>query len=209
MATRHLYWILTGPSFAVHTLLRNNAKNFKQIFPENDLRGHSPNFNIYVAVSNFYIPTMDLPILPQEICGPILGIYRLLTHRHMNVEIRTEDVQFPEKEYINGIFFAVYSTDKMYLLLTVSIHGCSQGGVTKRCRQSWLTNSALVYEPKCERRGGVAGSPPLSTAVHRSPNKLTPYLAYGSSCLWLCQSLFLSCPSFLVSVSLSVSLYSV
>jgi hypothetical protein len=22
-------------------------------------------------------------------------------------------------------------------------------GVTKRCRQSWLTNSALVYEPKC------------------------------------------------------------
>ncbi len=58
----------------------------------------------------------------------------------MNVDIRTEDVQFLEKEYINGIFVAVYSTDKMYLLLTVSIHGCSRG-VTKRCRLSWLTNS--------------------------------------------------------------------
>jgi hypothetical protein len=36
---------------------------------------------------------------------------------------------------------------------------------------SWLTNTALVYEPKCGG-GGVAESQPLSTAVHRSPNKL-------------------------------------
>jgi hypothetical protein len=27
-------------------------------------------------------------------------------------------------------------------------------GVTKICRLSWLTNSALVYEPKCGMRGG-------------------------------------------------------
>jgi hypothetical protein len=27
-------------------------------------------------------------------------------------------------------------------------------GVTKRCRLSWLTNSALVYEPKCGGREG-------------------------------------------------------
>ncbi len=45
-------------------------------------------------------------------------------------------------------------------------------GVTKRCRLSWLTNSALVYEPECGGSGGVAGSQPMSTAVHRSPNKL-------------------------------------
>jgi hypothetical protein len=38
--------------------------------------------------------------------------------------------------------------------------------VTKRCRLSWLTNSALVYEPKCGGKGGVAGSQPMSTAVH-------------------------------------------
>jgi hypothetical protein len=42
-------------------------------------------------------------------------------------------------------------------------------GVTKRCRLSWLTNRALVYEPKCGVTGGVAGSQPMSTAVHREP----------------------------------------
>ncbi len=37
---------------------------------------------------------------------------------------------------------------------------------TNRCRLSWL------YEPQCEGKGGSAGSLPISTAVHRSPNKL-------------------------------------
>jgi hypothetical protein len=44
--------------------------------------------------------------------------------------------------------------------------------VTKRCRLSWLTNSALVYEPKCGGGVGVAGSQPKRTVAHRSPNKL-------------------------------------
>ena len=43
-------------------------------------------------------------------------------------------------------------------------------GVTKRCRLTWLTNSALVYEPKCEGEGGgVAGSQPMRTAVYMKP----------------------------------------
>jgi hypothetical protein len=60
------------------TMQRTNTENSKQIFPEKELRGHSPNFHIHVSVSDLYIPTMDLSILLQEICGPILGIYKSL-----------------------------------------------------------------------------------------------------------------------------------
>jgi hypothetical protein len=53
---------------------------------------------------------------------------------------------------------------------------------------SRLTNSALVrvYEPKCDGEGGLrfAGSQPMSTAVHRSPNKL-----------WSSNSVFSSIPT--------------
>jgi hypothetical protein len=56
-------------------------------------------------VSDLYIPTIGLPILLEEICSPLLGLYKSL--RHMNVEIGAEAVLFPEKEYINGIFVAV------------------------------------------------------------------------------------------------------
>jgi hypothetical protein len=34
------------------------------------MSGHSPNFHIHVSVNVLYIPTIDLPILLQEICGP-------------------------------------------------------------------------------------------------------------------------------------------
>jgi hypothetical protein len=54
-----------------------------------------PNFHIHVSVSDLYIPTIDLPILLQEICGPILGIHKSLT-------------QFPEKD-VNGTFVAVHT----------------------------------------------------------------------------------------------------
>jgi hypothetical protein len=60
-------------------LERKNAENLKQIFPEKEYRGLSPNFHIHVSVSELYIPTMKLPFLLEEICGPILGIYKSLT----------------------------------------------------------------------------------------------------------------------------------
>ncbi len=45
---------------------RHNTKNLKQIFPKMELYGLSPNFHIYVSVSDLYIPTIGLPILLQE-----------------------------------------------------------------------------------------------------------------------------------------------
>ena len=45
------------------------------------LHGVSPSFHIHVSVSDLYIPTIDLPILLQEICGPILGLCKSLTDK--------------------------------------------------------------------------------------------------------------------------------
>jgi hypothetical protein len=61
------------------TLQRQNTKILKQIFPEKEYRGLSPGFHIHASVSNLYIPTIGLPILLEEICRPILGLYKSLT----------------------------------------------------------------------------------------------------------------------------------
>ncbi len=63
----------------VRTLQRTNTENSKQIFLFWESRGHSPIY-IYVSMSDLYIPAIDLPIMLQEICGPILGIYKSLTY---------------------------------------------------------------------------------------------------------------------------------
>jgi hypothetical protein len=46
---------------------QTNAENCKQIFPEKELLGHSPNSHIHVSVSDLYFPTIDLPILLRKI----------------------------------------------------------------------------------------------------------------------------------------------
>jgi hypothetical protein len=68
--------------FAVGTppaLQRQNTEISKQIFPEKEYRGLSPNFHLHVSVSDLYTPTIGLTILLEEICRPILGLYKSLT----------------------------------------------------------------------------------------------------------------------------------
>jgi hypothetical protein len=64
----------------------------------------------------------------------------------------------------------------------------SNQGVTKRCRLSWLTNSALVYEIKCWGRGGGGGGCGISVNEYSSAHgaqinfgDITPYLTYDSN----------------------------
>jgi hypothetical protein len=64
-----------------------------------------------------------------------------------------------------------------------SISVCLEQGVTKRCRLSWLTNSALFMSQNVGGEGGVAWSQPMCTAVHHGAQinfgDLTPSLTYG------------------------------
>jgi hypothetical protein len=50
------------------TMIEHNTENSKQIFPEKELRGYSPNsYNyIHVSMSDLYIPLIGLHILLQE-----------------------------------------------------------------------------------------------------------------------------------------------
>ncbi len=78
----------------MRTLQRHNTQNSKQ----KELWGLSPNstFNCLRAIYIQYcIPMIGLPILLQEMCGPILGIYKSPTDG-------TGAAQFTEKEYINS-----------------------------------------------------------------------------------------------------------
>jgi hypothetical protein len=53
-------------------LQRQNTEISKQIFPEKEYRGLSPNFHIHAYVSDLYISMIGLPILLEEICRLIL-----------------------------------------------------------------------------------------------------------------------------------------
>jgi hypothetical protein len=60
-------------------LQRHCIENWKQIFPEKELCGLSPNFHIHVSVSDLYIPRSVCICCCRKICGLILGIYKTLT----------------------------------------------------------------------------------------------------------------------------------
>jgi hypothetical protein len=69
--------------YILPTLQRQNTEISKQIFPEKEYRGLSPNFHIHAPVIDLYIPKIGLPILLEEICRPILGLYKSLTYTRM------------------------------------------------------------------------------------------------------------------------------
>ncbi len=114
--------------FKPTSLQRQNTEILKQIFPGKEYRSLSPNFHIHATVSDLYIPTFGLPILLEEICGPILGLYNSLTDTWM-LKLGLRAALFPEKEYIKGIFVAVTSrrfqpiSPKQYFFIA-SIYVC-------------------------------------------------------------------------------------
>jgi hypothetical protein len=57
------------------SLQRQNIEISRQIFPEKEYWVLSPNFHIHASVSDLY----GLPIVLEEICRPILGLYKSLT----------------------------------------------------------------------------------------------------------------------------------
>ncbi len=73
--------------------------------------------------------------------------------------------------YLCSLTLKVVFFNIMYLLGGKRLKTQLQG-VTKRCRPSWLTISAILYEPKCG--GKREGSQPMSTVqlCTWSPNKL-------------------------------------
>jgi hypothetical protein len=50
-----LFYNIPLPFRCVYALQRQNAENLKQIFPEKEYRGLSPNFYIHVSVSELYM----------------------------------------------------------------------------------------------------------------------------------------------------------
>jgi hypothetical protein len=75
-----------------------------------------------------------------------------------------------------GYCLYLYITHSLVLLRRL---GCNQE-VTKRCRLSWLTNSALVYAQMRVKDCGVSANE-YSCAHGAQINfgDLTPYLTYG------------------------------
>jgi hypothetical protein len=131
---------------------RSNTKNSKQLFPENEVRGNRSQFPNSCVSERFVYSnsTIDLPILLQEIrVYEYVDRSREYINRSQRQEIETEAVQFPEKEYINGIFVKVYIFHHFlyHSSMTSAMTGPTKEGVT------YLVYTISLVEPTTPRTG--------------------------------------------------------
>jgi hypothetical protein len=79
----------------------------KLLFPIQNYNVLSPSSYTHIFVRNVYISRIGLPSAAGKYMDQFWE-YKNCSQQ-MNVEIGTEAAQFPEKEDINGIFFAVWN----------------------------------------------------------------------------------------------------
>ncbi len=118
--------------------------------------GWSSNFVSFESVGKFIVPYWGIQLTPAQgldLQAPAYVAWRAGTTTNAGVNLIP-----PVRDYECG-----YWSDTK--CKTSAEYG---QGVTKRCRLSWRTNSALVYQLKCGG-GELRGSQPMSTAVHMEP----------------------------------------
>ncbi len=91
--------------------------------------------------------------------GPEIILWEVFINTHLYLHRRTYGKE-------KCALFAIYDTFCILhirsnvqqafdiVIIQNSTQNSGKHGVTKICRLSWLTNSALVYEPNCVRKGG-------------------------------------------------------
>jgi hypothetical protein len=98
-----------------HTAKTQYTENSKQIFPEKELRGHSPNFHIHVPVSDLYIPTIDLPSPAGKYVDKSWE-YINRSHTHELWKLDTSDT--------GRILQAFTLSESIFLCIAASIFSC-------------------------------------------------------------------------------------